>query len=249
MGGGRGGGGRTQTTATPSVPPEVQALMRFVVPDIEKTFADAPLSSFTGAHPLEIPGLTPEQAAAVAFAHGRTADPTLNTPELLALRNLATVSAGPIGSSPATQEALNVFRATTGESIKNELARAGLGRSGALSSELGVAESAFLAPLLQTEISNRLATAGPLAQLGETVETRPLQREQTAFDFGEAVRQLAQAQAQAQQSDFLRRQGIAESIGSVVTGLEPQTFGQGGTALQRFTQPATGIPVSFGFGK
>ena len=247
-GGSSGGGGTTTTTQQPSVPPEITALMRFVTPDVQQAYTQGPLSGFTGAQPMAVPGLTPQQQGAVDFSAGAVTQPTLQSPEALALMNLAQLSSGPIGSSPATTEAMKSWEATTGEQIKNQLAMAGIGRSGALATDLGVARSAAHVPLLQQEIANRLGTVGPLAQLGGTMETRPVARQQTAFDMGEMVRQIAQAQAQSQQADYLRRQGIAESITAGVTGQGPQTWGQSGTTLQRFTQPATGIPMSFGFG-
>lgn len=247
-GGSKGGGGTTTTTSQPNVPPEVSALMRFVTPDIQQAYTQSPLSGFTGAAPMAVPGLTPQQQAAVEFSGQAVNAPTLQSPEALALMNLARVSSGPIGSSPATQEAMQSWEATTGEQIKNQLAMAGIGRSGALATDLGVARSAAHAPLLQQEIANRLGTVAPLTDIGATMETRPMARQAGAFDMGEMVRQIAQAQAQAGQADYLRRQGIAENIAGVVTGGGPQTWGQTGTTLQRFTQPATGIPMSFGFG-
>ena len=251
MGGGGskgGGGGTTTTTSQPNVPPEITALMRFVTPDVQQAFTQSPLSGFTGANPMQVPGLTPQQQAAVDFSAGAVNQPTLQSPEALALMNLASLSSGPIGSSPATTEAMKSWEATTGEQIKNQLAMAGIGRSGALATDLGVARSAAHAPLLQQEIANRLGTVDPLARLGQTMESRPIGRQQTAFDMGEMLRQISQAQAQAGQADYLRRQGIAESIAGGVTGAGPQTWGQSGTTLQRFTQPSTGIPMSFGFG-
>jgi hypothetical protein len=72
-----------------------------------------------------------------------------------------------------------------------------------------------------------------LGQYGQILEQRPTERLQTAFDAQEIQRQARQAEAQAKQADFLRRQDIISGISGAVTGFVPGATPQQGYTVSR----------------
>lgn len=127
-----------------------------------------------------------------------------------------------VGPNASTMDALGYFRslregaATPGilESfnrlqlplIQQQAMQAGLGRSGALLDAEAIGQAQALMPALQ------LQTAGAGAEAS----------------IGDYLRGISQQQASAPYQDYLRRQGITESLLSGATGLIPSTIGQRG---------------------
>lgn len=147
----------------------------------------------------------------------------------------------------ASREALNRrFAEDVLPALQNEAALAGLGNSGAYVESLRRAQGDVndaLIPLLAQETARRDAAVGNLLALGQTeggrrfageqqrlaslqallgtgqaLDLRETARHQQAFDMGEATRQLAAEQEQANLADYLRRQDIITGITGSVTG-------------------------------
>lgn len=127
-----------------------------------------------------------------------------------------------VGPDPATLDALAYFQSLAGGGatpgvldafnrlqvplIQQQAMQAGLGRSSALTDALAQGQAAALMPALQLQTTAAGAQAG----------------------LGDYLRQIAQQQAEAPYQDFLRRQGISESLLSGATGLIPSSIGQRG---------------------
>lgn len=280
MGGIFGGGGShstTTTTSQPQLPGQVSALMDTVLPNVQQAFTNQPLTDFQKPMPTALADLTPDQQRIISGVVGRADLPALNTPESQALSGylsafspnaaqgaagqaFASEAAGPIGSSPATVEGMKAletqFTDVTKPTIENEMAAAGLGRSGALGDSLARARSGVAAatvPLLQSDEMNRLAAAQGLSglgssemqqllagsagagTLGQVAESQTTGRNQQAFDAAEVIRQMVQSRNQEAQQDFLRRQALTEGISGTVTGFAPATFASAGTTKQKIS--------------
>lgn len=126
------------------------------------------------------------------------------------------------GVDPATLDALAYYRSLAGGSatpgilqafnelqlplIQQEMSKAGLGRSGALGQAVSQGQAAALMPALELQSK----AAGAEAQIGDY------------------LRQIEQQGLSAPYQDFLRRQGITESLLSGATGLIPSSIGQTG---------------------
>jgi hypothetical protein len=95
--------------------------------------------------------------------------------------------------------------------IQQQAMQAGLGHSGALVNAEAMGQAAALMPALQMQSE----AAGSEAKLGDY------------------LRQIEQQGLSAPYQDFLRRQGITESLLSGATGLIPSTIGQSGTSATR----------------
>lgn len=132
-----------------------------------------------------------------------------------------------VGPNQATLDALAYFRNLAGGGersgvmdafnkmqtplIQQQMGLAGLGRSGAVGQALAQGQAAAYMPALQMESGAATAQAG----------------------LGDYLRQIEDQKANAPYEDYLRRQGITESLLSGATGLIPSTIGQSGTSNTR----------------
>lgn len=167
------------------------------------------------------PNLSPEASALIQIGANQT-QAGLNAAPITDF-----VGANPqpvVGPDPATLDALAYFQSLAGGSatpgvldafnrlqvplLQQQAMQAGLGRSGALTDALAQGQAAALMPALQLQTTAAGAEAG----------------------LGDYLRQIAQQQAEAPYQDFLRRQGISESLLSGATGLIPSSIGQRGSS-------------------
>ena len=111
------------------------------------------------------------QEAATYARQGATANPA----EQAALNQLGFFSQGALGSSPATLAAMSAFNQFSVPEIEQQLALAGLGRSGAVGQSIGDAQAKAMVPLLQTEMANRLQAANATAGIGQAEQARQIQ--------------------------------------------------------------------------
>ncbi len=118
---------------------------------------------------------------------------------LLALNYFQTLAGG--GATPGIMDAFNRLQRPM---IEQEANLAGLDKSSALPDALAIGQASQIMPALNLQTQG----AGALASLGDY------------------PRQISQATASAPFQDFLRRQGISESLLSGATGLIPSTIGQ-----------------------
>lgn len=113
-----------------------------------------------------------------------------------------------LAGGAATPGILEAFNRQQLPLIQQQAGLAGLGRSGALLDAEAIGQAAALMPALQLQSS----AAGSMAQLGDY------------------LRQAEQQELSAPYQDFLRRQGITESLLSGATGLIPSSIGARGTS-------------------
>lgn len=123
-----------------------------------------------------------------------------------ALRYYQSIAGG--GAIPGVLDAFNKLQLPL---IQQQSMQAGLGRSGALIDAEAMGQAAALMPAIQMQQS----AAGAEAQIGDY------------------LRQVSQQQMSAPYQDFLRRQGITESLLSGATGLIPSSIGQRGSQQVR----------------
>src|SRR5882724_5076342 len=108
-------GGGTKTTSTtssgPNVPPEIEALMRYVLPDIETAYGQQPLSGFLGPQPSAVADLNPAEMDVLGAQYSRAFEPALNPLQQLAGGTYADLAATPRGPLTAEeQDALGGLR-------------------------------------------------------------------------------------------------------------------------------------------
>lgn len=119
-----------------------------------------------------------------------------------ALRYYQSVAGG--GATPGIMDAFNRLQMPL---LQQQAGLSGLGRSGAYTDALAQGQAAAIMPALQLQQQ----AAGGMAQIGDY------------------KRQVEQQGLSAPYQDFLRRQGITESLLSGATGLIPSSIGQRGT--------------------
>lgn len=105
----------------------------------------------------------------IANAEAATANigGTQSTADIASSRQLLDqLTSGPIGSSPATAAAMRAYKSSAVPQILSGQAMAGPGRGGGLAEALQQGEEQAYVPLVQQEISNRLAAAPQYAGLG-----------------------------------------------------------------------------------
>jgi hypothetical protein len=178
-----------------------------------------------------------EQANASDYANWMFKNPA-TAQEQDAYRSLTQLTNSPIGSSPATQAAMQSLRAP----VLNDLALSGMGNSDAV----GTALSSAYAPIVAQEMQQRFAAIPMLSQMGSNIAGRQMGNTAMLNDIGNAVsgrqmqttgmlgqlgqtgyaqqqgnlgaygqseaerRGIGEAQGQAVQQDLLRRQGLAQ---------------------------------------
>lgn len=167
-------------------------------------------------------GTTTQEQSATSALNSLTgiAGQPLTTPaaEQQALAQIATLTGGPLGSSPATREAIAAmereYETNALPAMQNQLAQAGLGRSGAL--EQGIADlrgKLFAAevPLLQQEIATREQTLPILQDIAKA---------QTGRQSGSIDRILQALNAQASGMTALGGQIASRSQADVARDLQ-----------------------------
>jgi hypothetical protein len=243
----------TQQSQTPDLPPWIAALEQSIIPDINQAYAQDPLSRFTGNQPSTVQPLSPQQLASLQTVIDAQGNPVLSDPEQQAEAEYQRLVATPAGTSVATQQAEQAleqqYQQQTLPGLQNQLAAAGLGRSGALGDAIAQARTGIASaevPLLQSDIANQIIGAQGLQSIGQILEQRPQDRAQAAFQAGEIERQAQQAPLEEQLQNYLRLQDLAAGIGGGAFGLAPSTIGQQGYSTQRtFGQSGKGMPMSF----
>lgn len=172
----------------------------------------------------QTPEVPPEVRALMALGTQQTAMGLGNSP----ITDFQGQNVEPIaGVDPATLDALRYYQSLVGggatpgimESfnklqlplIQQQAMQAGLGRSGAAVDAAALGQASAIMPALQIQSQ----AAGAEAQIGDY------------------LRQVAQQQASAPYQDFLRRQGITESLLSGATGLIPSSIGSSGGSQSR----------------
>jgi hypothetical protein len=162
-----------------------------------------------------------------------------------ALGQLAQLTGGPIGSSPATQAGMQAFQQNILPTLQNELGAMGLGRSGIAGEQIQRAATSAAVPLIQQEIANRAAAVPQytnVAQAGANIGQQQVQNMGTAAGLGTSLgstqQQLGQSVLDAPYQDYLRRQALSQSV----TGL-------GGVPYQSGLSQTSTTPASNFFGK
>ncbi len=217
MGSGGGSRGTSTTTEQASIAPELRPLFGQTASFLQNLQAGpgGNLAQFFGANPQQIPGATPGQMDILQRQRSRAFGPMLTGPEGAGLMQLGELTGGPLGSSPATQAAM---QAAMGP-IQNQLALAGLGRSGALTTDLAGA----FAPILAQEQAMRFGSVPQLFGLGNTLTGRQSGLLGELGQSEEAIRGLTETQGAANREDFLRRQALAQSLTTGILGSLPTT--------------------------
>lgn len=159
------------------------------------------LSKAMNEQPAKIPGITPIESKA-----GETISTNLaagGDPRSLEMINKLT--SGDVGTSPATVQAMENFKKFTQPDIEQQMALAGLGRSGASGQAVADASEKAMVPLMQTEIANRESAIPQLQSAGDAATS-------AAMGYGGLQRDITTQQENAKQADLARRSGIAEML-------------------------------------
>ncbi len=169
---------------------------------------------------VQNPNLPPEVSRLIGIGGDQTAAGLGMSPITDFLNPMIRPVAGP---DPATLQALAYYQSLAGGSatpgildafqrlqmplIQDQAQAAGLGRSGAYTDALAQGQAASIMQALQLQSQAAGAEAG----------------------LGDYLRQISEQQLSAPYEDYLRRQGITESLLSGATGLIPSSIGQRGT--------------------
>lgn len=153
-------------------------------------------------------------------------DVGMQGPEYAALQQLAQLTGGPLGSSPATQAGMSAFEQLVKPGMQNDLNVMGMGRSGAGAEQINLARTAAATPLLQQEIQNRANAVPQYLNLGGTLGQRATEgigRETQALgSYGGAQMGLGGAEAGRMESAIQRLlQGTQVAAGGL-TGIGQQ---------------------------
>lgn len=124
--------------------------------------------------------------------------------------NLDSARSTPLENSDIVQAGNRYFNSSIAPGITNQATLSGLGRSTANTNALAAAEGQVMLPLLQGEQGRR---------------DRMIQE---GFAGGDIERSVEQQKNNADQADFLRRQGLSEQALFGPMGQLPSTFGQTG---------------------
>jgi len=177
---------------------------------------------------LGVPLHSAEQAAYQQL-HGGYTGGQMSQAEQQALNQLGFFTSGPFGQAPATLAAQQAFRRFQEPEIMQQLALAGLGRSGAVGTSLAEGEARALVPFLTQEMANRLQATGMGANIGQTAMARGLQATGMEAALGGAAQNRALQGAQTMA-------GIGGDVGRLGLGagtlLAQLGQGQGARGLQ-----------------
>jgi len=126
-----------------------------------------------------------------------------------------------INTNPAIKNALSVWSDVKLPTIQNQASLMGLGRSSSLLKGIDTSQNQFLQPIIQDQLNreeNAISRGFTGAQANvaaqQTAAQAQAQREAEdyarKYDIGFKIQGLDQAKADAQQADYLRRQGLNE---------------------------------------
>lgn len=256
-----GAPGSTNVSQQANIPDELKPLINGSVGWTLGLQNNLPLSQFTQWSPRGVAGLSPLQAYGMQNIPGLfgtepaytgafqtmatlpelTARP-LSTPpaELASIAQLNDVVGGPVGSSPATRQAMEAWRQFTLPTVQHEAALQGVGRSGQELIDTALSSTQAMVPLLQTEIANRMQSAkefqniagaetsreqfpreqtaaaltalGPqLTNLGTQMFNQRVQAIDEALRGGQINRDVAQQEFDAAREEFSRLQALSEA--------------------------------------
>lgn len=180
------------------------------------------------------PFLRPEEGAAIGLGTGFG---QLRFPEELGLLQANELVGGPIGSSPATQAAIQAIT----PKIQNEMSMAGLGRSGAL----GDALASAYGPIVAQEIAGRQAIIPQLMGLGGALRQGDVTQAGQLTNIANAARsgsvQAAQIQAQiaqAQRTGDLEGATRLAALGNQLVQRESTLLGEAATSEEALRELA-----------
>lgn len=175
--------------------------------------------------------------------------------EMQARQGVNWLTNGPLGTAPATVAGMESWENMVKPQVQQELALAGLGRSGALGTAMAKSRTEAAVPLLQQEIENRMAvlpilqeiskmeqgreiypreqtvkalsdSANMMRQLGDSTFNQQLKGIITQLQAGEIPRDVAEQQFERAYNDFLRLQALSEAATLGVFGsLAPSSIG------------------------
>ena len=238
-----GGHGETQQTQQASIPPELRPLMSGAAgAGMEALQAGLPslLQSMLTPFVQRIPGLNPlEQSAGGQIGSQLEEAPALRE---AGIGQLAQLTGGEVGQSPVTQQAISALRAPLRREfetqflpgLQSQMSLAGLGRSGALGSQMLQAEDQFqerfqkgITPFLQEEVAMRERAVPQYLNLAQ-------QGVQQGLGFGGMERGIEEAKGVAELADIQNRQQLAEkAVFGPVQTLLPSSIGQDVRTTQR----------------
>lgn len=201
------------------------------------------LLSQLNPNPEQIAPLTPEENAIIGSL---TQEGSPNNPLITGAENqISQLTSGPIGSSPATQAAMNAYNTTQVPETEQTLALSGSGRGGGDTEALTSAREAAYTPLVQQEIANRQTAASQFASLaGEQSQLG-----QTALSAAEMPQEVRQAQYEAAYQDLLRRYGLEqEATIDPFEGILGSLIGQTTTGTNSGATSTTPSGLSSGLG-
>lgn len=214
----------TGGTVTPSLPSNVQPGFNYGINEWENAQQNVPSLSaqYANMPQLQVPNLTPEQQAIIQqlVASGQTS-PALQA----ANQQLQQLTSGPIGSSPATQQAMAAYNAQVVPQLLQQQALAGRGSGGAALEAVAQGEQSAMVPLLQREIATRQAAVNQYGQLqGETMQSLAASLEAAGLP-----REVAQQQAAAAYARQQQQQQFAQGLQSVPIELIPSLISRTST--------------------
>ena len=166
------------------------------------------------------------------------------------------LTGGNIGQSPLLQAGAQAFQQYTQPIIQNQAALAGMGRSGGLTEATALGLSQMMTPLIQQEISNRVASVSLLGQMAQAETQRymaptqqtlsalqasstsmlqaaqqglsqQMQQIQAAYQAGQIQEAKATQLSAAAYADYQRLYNLAQSASvGMVSSFVPGTIGQ-----------------------
>jgi len=168
---------------------------------------------------LNIPGLTPEQQALIQqiMATG-SQSPYLTS----ANQQIQQLTSGPIGSSPATQQAMEAYQKYAVPELLQQQSLAGRGSSGAAFEALAEGSQHALSPLLQQEISNREASIGQYGAL----QSLTMQGLAQSLEAAGLPREVALQQAAALYDKQQKGMDLMQMTQTLPLGVIPQLLGK-----------------------
>lgn len=182
---------------------------------------------YQGMPQLNVPGLDPTQLSLLGQLTSTGAD----NPDLAAARaQLAQLTGGPIGSSPATQAGMQAFEQQIAPIITQQSALRGTAGGGQAIEALGQGATAAALPLIQEEIKAREAAVGQYGQLGQ----EQVNQIAMALEASGLPREVALEQAQA----LFQRQQQQSKFATGIQTFPLQYLGQLGMG-GRTSQPST----------
>lgn len=213
------GGGSTQQTK-PIIPGYAQDLLKAYsseqlgamqgLPDIATLASNVP--------GMNVPGLDPTQLAILSnFEQTAQANPDLNA----ARAQIAQLTGGDIGTSPATQAGMKAWEQLVKPQVESASALRGTAGGGQGLEALSQSATAAAVPLIEQEIRNRQAAVGQLTSIG----SQQVQNEAAALQAAglprEVALQVAEANFQQKQQQFATQLGLQ----TVPQSWIPATFG------------------------